>query len=77
MSEVLDNHEGSFSIEGRLITNFHFADDIPINAEQEEETDVLVDRLHTLWLGGRGGGRGKRERRGWGRGWETGEEGRE
>ena len=30
---------------GRLITNFRFADDIVVNAEEEEETGVLVDRL--------------------------------
>ena len=43
---LLADHEGSVSIEGRLITNFHFADDIVVNAE-EEEADVLVDRLDT------------------------------
>ena len=45
MCEVLDDHEGSVSIGGRLITNFCFADDIVINADQEEEAGVLVDRL--------------------------------
>ena len=35
----------SASIGGRLITNFHFADDIIVNAEEEEEAGVLVDRL--------------------------------
>ena len=45
MCEALDNHEGSVSIEGRLITNFCFADDIVVNAEEEEEAGVLVDRL--------------------------------
>ena len=34
------------SIEGRLITNFRFAGDIVINAE-EDEVGVLVDRLDT------------------------------
>ena len=47
MCEALDDHEGSVSIEGRLITNFSFADDIVENAEEEEEADVLVDRLDT------------------------------
>ena len=28
-------------------TNFHFADDIVVNAEEEEETGILVDRLDT------------------------------
>ena len=39
--------KGSFSIGGRLITNFRFADDIVVNAEEEEEAGVLVDRLDT------------------------------
>ena len=45
MCEALDDHEGSVSIGGRLITNFHFADDIVVNAEEEEEAGVLIDRL--------------------------------
>ena len=44
MCEILDDHEGSVSIGERRITNFRFADDIVINAE-EEDADVLVDRL--------------------------------
>ena len=44
MCEALDDHEGSVSIGGRLITYFRFADDIDVNAE-EEEAGVLVDRL--------------------------------
>ena len=43
--EALDDHEGSVSIEGRLITNFRFADDTVVNAEEEEEAGVLIDRL--------------------------------
>ena len=35
------------SIGRRLITNFRFAYDIVINAEEEEEAGVLVDRLDT------------------------------
>ena len=46
MCEALDDHEGSFSIGGRLITNFHFAEKIVVN-EEEEEAGVLVDRLDT------------------------------
>ena len=46
MCEALDDHEGSVSIGGRRITNFRFADDIVVNAE-EEEAGVLVDRLDT------------------------------
>ena len=45
MWEALDGHEGSVSIRGRLITNFRFVDDVIINAEEEEEAGVLVDRL--------------------------------
>ena len=45
MCEALDDHEGSVSIGGRLITNFRFEDDIVLNAEEEEEAGVLVDRL--------------------------------
>ena len=47
LCEALDDHEGSVSIGGRLITNFHFADDIFVNAEEDEEAGVLVDRLNT------------------------------
>ena len=43
MCETLDDHEGGVSIGGRLITNF--ADDIVVNAEEEGEAGVLVDRL--------------------------------
>ena len=35
MCEALDDHEGSVSIEGRLITSFRFADWIVANAEEE------------------------------------------
>ena len=45
MCEALDDHEGSVRIRGRLITNFRFADDIVVNAEEEEEAGVPVDRL--------------------------------
>ena len=46
MCEALDDHEDSVSIGGRLITNFRFADDIVVNAEEEEEdAGVLIDRL--------------------------------
>ena len=47
MCEALDDHEGSVSTGGRLITNFRFADDIVVNAEVEEEAGVLVNRLDT------------------------------
>ena len=45
MCEALYNHEGSVSIGGRLITIFRFADDIVVNAEEEEEAGVLIGRL--------------------------------
>ena len=45
MCEALDDHEGSVSIGERLITNFRFADDIVVNAEEEEEAGILTDRL--------------------------------
>ena len=44
MCEALDDHEGSVSSGGRLITNFRFTDDIVVNAE-EEDAGVLIDRL--------------------------------
>ena len=47
MCDALDDHEGSVSIGGRLVTNFRFADDIVVNAEDEEAAGVLVDRLDT------------------------------
>ena len=47
MCKALDDHEGSVSIGGRLITNFRFADDVVVNAEEEEEAGVLVDRVDT------------------------------
>ena len=47
MCEALDNHEGSVSI-GERLTNFRFADDIAVNAEEEEEAVVLLDRLDTI-----------------------------
>ena len=45
MCEAFDDHEGRVSIEGRLITNFRFADDFVSNAEEEEEAGILVDCL--------------------------------
>ena len=42
MYVALNDHEGSVSVGGRLITNFRFADDIVVNAEEEEEAGILV-----------------------------------
>ena len=47
MCKALDDHEGSVSVEGRLITYFRFADDIVVNAEEEDKACVLADRLDT------------------------------
>ena len=47
MCKALDDHEGNVSIGGQLITNFRFADDIVVNAEEEEAAGVLVDHLNT------------------------------
>ena len=44
---TMDDHEGSISIGGRLNTDFRCADDIVLNAEEEEEADVLMDRIDT------------------------------
>ena len=44
MCEALDDHEGNVSIGGRLNTNIRF-DDVVVNAEEEEEAGVLIDRL--------------------------------
>ena len=45
MCEALNDHESNVSIGGRLITNFRFADDTVVYAEEEEEAGVLIDRL--------------------------------
>ena len=41
----MNDHEGSVSIGGRLITNSRFADNIVVNAEEEEEAGVLINCL--------------------------------
>ena len=43
MCEALGDHEDSISIGGRLIINFRFADDIVVNAKEEEEAGVLIE----------------------------------
>ena len=47
MCEALDDHKGSVTIGGRLIISFRFADGIVVNAGEEEEAGILVDRLDT------------------------------
>ena len=45
MTDALEDHEGTVSIRGRTITNFHFADNIDGLAGEEEELANLVERL--------------------------------
>ena len=45
MTDVLEDHEGTVSIEGRTITNLRFTDDIDGLAGEEEESANLVERL--------------------------------
>ena len=45
MCQALDEHGGSVSNGGRLIINFRFANDIVVNAEEEEEAGVQVEYL--------------------------------
>ena len=39
MTDVIEDHEGTVSIGGRIITNFRFADVINLLAGKEEELD--------------------------------------
>ena len=53
MTDALEDHEGTFSIEGRTITNLHFADDIDGLAGEEEELVKVVERLNKaseMWI---------------------------
>ena len=45
MTDALEDHEGTVSIEGRTITNLRFADDIDGSAGEEELAN-LVEHLH-------------------------------
>ena len=45
MSDALEDHEGTVSIGGRIITNFRFADDIDGLAGEEEELGNLIEHL--------------------------------
>ena len=45
MTDALEDHEGTFSIGGRTITNLRFADDIDGLAGEEEELAKLVECL--------------------------------
>ena len=45
MTNALEDHEGTVSIEARTVTNLRFADDIHGLAGEEEELAKLVERL--------------------------------
>ena len=45
MTDALEDHEGTFSIGGRTITNLRFADDIDGLAGEEEELAKLAECL--------------------------------
>ena len=47
MTHALEEHEGTLSIGGRIITNLRFADDIDGLAGNEEELAQLVEN----WTG--------------------------
>ena len=47
MTEALEKHHGTVSIEGRIITNLRFADDIDGLAGDEEELEALAECLDT------------------------------
>ena len=45
MTDTLEDHEGTISIERRTITNLRCADDIDVLSGEEEELANLVERL--------------------------------
>ena len=45
MTDTLEDHEGTVSIEGRTTINLHFADDIDGLAGEEEELANLAEHL--------------------------------
>ena len=47
LCQALNDHESNVSIGEWLIINIRFADGIVVNAQEEDEADVLVDRLDT------------------------------
>ena len=48
MSDALEYHKGSVSIESRMFINFRFADDIVVNAEEEEAADDIITSMDTI-----------------------------
>ena len=51
MTDALEDHESTFSIGGRTITNLHFADDIDSLAGEEEVTKLVecLDKASTVY----------------------------
>ena len=51
MTDTLENHEGTVSIGGRTITNFHFAEDISGLGEEKELAKLVVhpDKASTAY----------------------------
>ena len=45
MTDTLEDHEGTVSVGGRIITSLHFADDVYGLAGEEEELANFVERL--------------------------------
>ena len=45
MSDALEEHVGQVSIGGKIVTNWHFADDIDAQAEGEQKQEALVESL--------------------------------
>ena len=46
MSDALEDHKCRVNIGGRVFINFRFADDIAVNAEEEEEGDDIVTNMN-------------------------------
>ena len=49
MSDALEGRKGSVGIGGRIFNNFRFADDIVVNAEQEEKAYDTVTSMDTAY----------------------------
>ena len=50
MTDALEDHEGTFSIGGRTITNLRFADDINGLAGEEGEWTNLVEHFDKAFI---------------------------
>ena len=51
MSDALEGRKGSVGIGGRIFNNFRFADDIVVNAGQEEKPYDIVTSMDTAYTG--------------------------